>query len=171
MNPLYALPSMLSSDFTSDFWFYDFYHISCSYPALTIILYHTSLLLLSYHTMSIPAWYYLLYLSTCFCVPVLTTWFSMHDYDSVLSIHVCLSLHAIWLSPHHSPGNSDSSGSSCPGPGAWSMLELGACRFSQLLTWIPVADLKSTAIAWISSGPSEALSFQAPLRVSRVFLL
>ena len=46
-------------------------------------------------------------------------------------------------------GSSDSSGSSCPGFGAWNM-------------WIlPVADQSGTAVAWISTRPFRALSFQA----------
>ena len=40
---------------------------------------------------------------------------------------------------------------------SWSLEHVGAwaCR-------IPVADLKSASVAWISSGPSRVLSFQAP---------
>ena len=63
---------------------------------------------------------------------------------------MCLSMLATWLSHHHSPGSSDSSGSSCPGFGAWSV-------------WIPpVADQSGAAVAWISSKPFRALTFQAP---------
>ena len=66
---------------------------------------------------------------------------------------------ATWLSHHHSPGSSDSSGSSCPGFGAWSV-------------WIPsVADQSGAAVAWISSRLSRAASFQAPLFGSRVSCL
>ena len=39
----------------------------------------------------------------------------------ILSIHVCLSLHATWHSPHYSLGSSDFPRSSCPGLGAWSL--------------------------------------------------
>ena len=35
-------------------------------------------------------------------VCMLMTWFSMYAFDSDLSIHVCLSLHATWHSLHHS---------------------------------------------------------------------
>ena len=69
----------------------------------TCILFHQSpILIFSYHE-------YFLFdttclISTCSCMPMLTTRFSMHDYDSVLSIHLYLSQHAIWLLPHHSPG-------------------------------------------------------------------
>ena len=52
MEPLYAWPSLLPSSFTMDFQFYDYYHINCSYPALSFVFYSTSLLFLSYHTMS-----------------------------------------------------------------------------------------------------------------------
>ena len=38
--------------FTSDFRFYDYYHINCSHPALSLVFYSISLLLLSYHSMS-----------------------------------------------------------------------------------------------------------------------
>ena len=114
------------------------------------LLYFSSLyLLISYYTMCISAGCHLLYLS-CSCILVLTTRFSMCVYDSDLSIHVCLSLYAISHSHHHLLGSSDSPGSSCPGPGAWGV-------------WIlPVADRRSAAVAWISSRPSEALSFLAP---------
>jgi len=46
---------------------------------------------------------------------------SMHVYDSDLSIHLCLSLHATWHSQHHSLGSSDSLGYSCSGLRAWSL--------------------------------------------------
>ena len=83
---------------------------------LLLIFYSTCFLLLSDHTMSLP----------------------------YLSIHMCLSILAIWLSHHHSPGSSDFSGSSCPGLGAWSM-------------WILlVADQSGAAVTWISSRPSRA---------------
>ena len=43
------------------------------------------------------------------------------------------------------------------------VLELGACE-------LPAADQSGAAVAWISSRPFRALSFQAPLCASRVFL-
>ena len=127
--------------------------ISC----LLLVFYPACLLLLSDHTMSLP---YLLSIAVYLLAPA-CLWLrhGFHGYDPDLSIHVCLSMLAIWLSHHHSPGSSDSSGSSCPGFGAWSM-------------WLlPVADQSGAAVAWISSGPSRAPSFQAPLFGSRVFLL
>ena len=59
----YASPYLLVLDFTSDFRFYDYYHISCSYPALFLVFYSTSLLFSSYPE------YFLsdIYLLTCFC--------------------------------------------------------------------------------------------------------
>ena len=70
-------------------------------------------------------------------MPVLTTHFSMNVYDSDLSIHMCLSLHATWHSPYHSLGSSDSPGSSSLSFEAWRL-------------WILlVADQSSAAIAWI----------------------
>ena len=149
MHPLYALPSMLSSDFISDFQFMIitvlYLLISCF---TTCVLFHqSSSLILSYHEQ------FLLditcYISTCFCMPVLTTRFN-DVYDSNLSIHVCLFSHVTWHQHHHLLGSSDSSGSSCPGLRVWSV-------------WIlPVADQRSTAVAWIIGRPSRALSFQTP---------
>jgi len=113
-----CLPSMLSSDFTMDFRFMiiTILYLLTSYFTTCVLFRQSPALILSYHE------YFLLdityYISTCFCMLVLTTRFSMHDYDSVLSIHVCLFLHAIWHSHHHSWGSSDSPRSSCPGPEA-----------------------------------------------------
>jgi len=155
MYPLYALPSLLPSGFTLDFRFYDYYHISCSYPALSLVFYSTSLLLLSYHNMSNPCLISLaIYLLASICL------YSQHDflvYDSDLSIHMCLPMHATWHSHHHSLGSSDSSGSSYPG--------LRACS-----VWIlPVADLRRVAVAWISRRPSRAPFFQAPCSALEFF--
>jgi len=144
------------------------HRISC----LWSLLYYSCLHLL-YHLSSIASvscsylitpwlfstWHHLLYISTYFCMLVLTIRFSMHFYDSNLSIHVCLSMHATWHSHHQSLGSFDSPGSLCPGLRAWSVRIL------------PVADLRGAAVVWISSRPSEVISFQASLRVSRVFLL
>ena len=112
--PLYALLSMLSSGFISDFQFMIIailYLLSSCFT--TCVLFHMSLaLILSYHEYSpldITC-----YISTCFCMLVLMTRFSMHVYNLDLSIHVCLSLHIIWHSHHHSLESSDSPGSSCP---------------------------------------------------------
>jgi len=81
---------------------------------------------------------------------VLMTRFSMHVYDSDLSIHVCLSLHTIWHSHYHSLGSSDSPEFSCPDLRVWSL-------------WILlVADQKCAAVAWIISRPSIVLSFLIP---------
>ena len=132
MDLLYALPCLLVSVLLriSSFMIIILYpFISC---LSTCILFHQSpALILSYHE------FFLLdiicCISTCSCILVLTTRFSMHIYDLDLSILICLSQHAIRFWHHHSPGSSDSSGSSCPGPGTWSMSELGTCRFSQLL--------------------------------------
>ena len=77
-----------------------------------------------------------------------------------ITIHVfTLARHLAFVSPLAWGVSSDSPGSSCPGHGAWSV-------------WIlPVADQSGIAVAWISSRSSGALSFQAPLCASRVFLL
>ena len=119
--------------------------ISC----FLLVFYPACLLLLSNHTMSLP---YLISIAVYLLAPAcLCLQHGFHVYDPDLSIHVCLSMLVIWLSHHHSPGSSDSSGSSCPGFEAWSMRIL------------PVADQSDAAVAWISSRPSRAPSFQAPL--------
>ena len=127
--------------------------ISC----LLLVVYPACLLLLSYHIMNISCLIsFVVYLlaPACLCLR-----HGLHVYDPDLSIHMCLPMLATWLSHHHSPGSSDSSGSSCPGFRAWSV-------------WILlVADQSGAAVAWISSRPSRAPSFQAPLFGSRVFLL
>ena len=125
LDLLYALPSLLLSGFTSDFRFYDYYTIldftrfhhpysippvSCSYLIIPWVL---------------PAWYHLLYIYML----MLTTRFSMHDYDSVLSLHVCLSFLATWHSYHHSPREFYLT----PLDPHVQVLELGAYGFSQLL--------------------------------------
>ena len=121
--------------------------ISC----LLLVFYPAYLLLLSDHTMSLPCLIsYVVYLlaSVCLCLR-----HGFHVYDPDLSIHMCLSILAIWFSHHHSPGSSDSSGSSCPGFEAWSV-------------WIlPVADRSGAAVAWISSRPSRVPFFQPPARL------
>ena len=80
----------------------------------TCVLFHQSpTLILSYYE------YFLLdincCISTCSCMLMPMTRFSMHVYDSNLSIHVCLSILATWHSHQHLLGSSDSPGSSCPG--------------------------------------------------------
>jgi len=85
--------------FTSCFTTCVLFHQS---PALIIVHHACSLLDITY------------YFFACSSMPVLMTQFSMHVYKSNLSIHVCLSLHATWHSPHHSLGVSDSPISSCP---------------------------------------------------------
>ena len=69
----------------------------------------------------------------------------------VVLYHVLIyARHLAFLSPLAWGVLSDSPGSSCPGHGAWSV-------------WVPpVADQSGAAVAWISSIPSRAPSFQAP---------
>ena len=82
---------------------------------------------------------------------MLTTWFLMHAYDLNLSLHLCLSMHATWLSPHHSLMSSDSPGYVYLDPGASSL-------------WIlPVADQSGAVKAWISGRPSRVLFLPGPL--------
>ena len=119
----------------------------------TCVLFHQSpALILLYHEYSLHD--FTCYISTCFCMLLSTTRFSRHAYDSVLSIHVCLSMHTTWRSHHHSSGTFDSPGFLCPSFGAWSM-------------WIfPVADQSGAVEALIPSRPSRALSSQASCSVS-----
>ena len=116
-----VLPYLLSLGFTLDFRFIIIIlYYNCLHPALPLVFYSTSLLILSYYTMHV-LFLWAFTLSTCSCMPVLMTQFSMHVYDSDLSIHMFLSLHATWYSHHHSMGSSNSSGSSCSGLRVWSM--------------------------------------------------
>ena len=83
----------------------------------------------------------------------------------VLDINCCIHTCAYPGSP---PGfcitlawgvSSDSPGFSCPGFGAWSV-------------WIlPVADQSGAAVAWISSLPSRATSFQTPVCLSSFLIV
>ena len=69
---------------------------------------------------------------------------------SNLLIHVCLSMHTIWHSSHHSLGCFNNPRPTCPDFRAWSL-------------WIlPVANQKCTAEAWIIGKSSGAPSFQPP---------
>ena len=160
VDPLYASPSLLPSDFTSDFRFHDHYSII----AACILFCH----LCSFAPVScsclilprVPLFKITCYISTCSSMPVPTTQFSMHVYDSILSIHMCLSLLATWLLLHHSPGEYHLT----PLDSHVQVLEFGACGFSQLL--IRVAQLKRGSLA----DRPEPYPF-GPLCVFRVFLL
>ena len=93
----------------------------------TLLLTSLPALIISYHEYFLPD--ITCYISTCLYILMLTTRFLMYDYSSVLSIHMCLSLHAIWLLPHHSPGEFHLT----PLDPHVQVMELGACGFSQLL--------------------------------------
>ena len=156
MDPLYALPSLLSSGFTSDFRFYGYYYISCSYPALSLVpippVSCSSLII----PWVLPVWY--LFAPACFC--------SRHGFQRMfiirfLSIHVDVFVHAIWLLPHHSPGEFYLT----PLDPHVQVMELGACGFPQLL--IRVAQLKHGSPA----NRLELYPSRAPLYASRVFPL
>jgi len=158
MDPLYTLPCLLPSGFTSDFQFYDYYCNSCLHPALSLVFYFISLLFLSYHIMSnsclISLAIYLL-APACLCS---RHGFQMHVYDSDLSIHECLSMHATWHSHHHSLGE------------FWLPWILMSRSWSMERVDSPSCCLRCAAIAWMIGRPSRAPSFQAPLLGSRVFL-
>jgi len=72
------------------------YHL-CSIPPVSC----------SYHIISciFPSWYHLLSLYLLMYACTHDTIFSTSSFDSDLSIHVCLSLHATWHLPHHSLGS------------------------------------------------------------------
>ena len=149
MYPLYVLPCLLLSGFTSDFWFdvcyitaaYILLYQSCSIPPLSC-----SRLIIS---CVFPTWYHL-HISTCSYMLVLTTRFSMqfmiwiYRYTCVWSCTPFgISITTRWgvltlLDPHVQ------------------VSEFGACRFSRMV--INDAQLKRES----TSRPSEALSFQAP---------
>ena len=130
-------------------WIFDFMiiilYLFTSCLCICILFHQSPALILSYHEyFLLESFAVYLLAPACLCLR-----HGFHVYDSDLLIHVCLSILAIWLSHHHSPGSSDSSGSSCSCLGVWSV-------------WIlPVADQSGAAVAWISSRPSRAPSFQA----------
>ena len=100
-------------------------YYSCLHLSLPLMFYSTSLLPLSYYTMSIPCLISLaIYIFTCSCMLVLTTRYSMYVYDLDLSIHVCLSMHAIWHSHTTRWVVSDNPGFVCPDFDAWSVVKL-----------------------------------------------
>ena len=81
MDPLYALPSLLLLGFTSDFRFYDYYHISYSYPVLLPMFHSISLLLLSYHSMSSSC-----LISLVIYLPAYTCLCSRHGFQCMIMI-------------------------------------------------------------------------------------
>ena len=131
---------------------------NCLHSALLLVFYFTSVLLLSYHTMSnslleITCYIYLL-LYACAHDTIFNACLRFGFINTRVLIFV---RHLALASPL--AGKFRLPGFSYPGLGAWSL-------------WIlPVVDLRSTAVAWISNRSSEALSFQAPLPISWVFLL
>jgi len=100
---------------------------------------------------AVPAWYHLLYIYLLTHAYAHDTVFNACLWFGFIDTHVLIvARHLAFASPLAWGVLSDSPGSSCPGHGAWSV-------------WIlPVADQSGAAEAWISSRPSEALSFQAP---------
>ena len=139
--------------FTSDFWFY-YYYFYYYIISVYILPYHLCsipLVSFSYHIILCMFLLDIIYsLSTCSSMPVLTTRFSIHALLIRIYQYMCACPcmpHGIHHTTHW--GVSDSPGSSCPDPRAWSL-------------WIlPVADQRCTAEAWIIGRPSRALSFQA----------
>jgi len=93
----------------------------CLHPGLTtwVILHWSPALIILYHV------YFLLdityYFSACSYMFVLTTRFSLHIYDSDLSIRVCLSLYTTWHSQHYTLGSFWLPESSSSDPRAWSL--------------------------------------------------
>jgi len=159
-------------------WFIQFYlavivdSSGCAYSIygdMRYIVYRWEFSYLDYPLEVSISWIYLLSPYNWFChiclsyylMPyvrgMLMTWFLIHAFDSDLSIHMWLSMHATWhsllvgefltpLDPHIQN----------PKP--------GICLFSQML-------IRCAAEAWIIGRSSGALSSQAPMLISRVFLL
>ena len=103
----------------------------------------------SYQPCMFPSWYHLLslYLLLYVCAPNMI--FNTCSFDSNLSIYVCLSLPPFGILHTTGWGVSDSPGSLCPDPRAWSL-------------WIlSVADQRWVAKAWIIGRSSEALFIPA----------
>ena len=148
MNLWCALPYLLVLDFTSDFRFYDYYYIYCSYSALSLVstcLLFTILTCQStvrlyvlgswWHEIMVYRWGF-----PCldYSFDVLFLWSrDLKPYNQicrprlylVLSLYMCLSLLATWLLLHHSPGEFHLT----PLDPHVQVMELGACGFSQLL--------------------------------------
>ena len=155
MYPLYALPSMLSLNFTSDFWFYDRYYIIVAY----ILLYHLCSIppvSCSYLTMSIPYLISLaIYLPTSVCLSSrdgFQCMFTIRIYRytcaylcSPLGIHITTRRRVLTpLDPYIQ------------------VSEFGACGFFRIL--IRVAQLKSESPAvhlkpYLSRPPCASLEF------------
>ena len=141
------------------YWFYRFY-VSLGDIWCCLLYFIHRLVTCSYHLISymFPAWYRLSSLYLLLHAGAHDTVYNAYLWLGFIDTHVLISArHLAFALPL--AGSCDSSGSSCPGFGAWSV-------------WIlPVADQSGAAKAWIPSRPSEALSFQAPFFSSRVFLL
>ena len=88
-------PQLLSSDFTSDFWFMSItiLHLLTSCFTTRVLFHQSPAVIILYYTCSRLDIDYCLF--TCSCIPVLTTRFLTHVNDLNLSIHECLSMHAI----------------------------------------------------------------------------
>ena len=156
MYLLYALPSMLSLDFTSDFWFMSItiLYLLTSCFTTRVLFPQSPTVIILYHTCSLLHINYCI--STYFCMLVLTIRFFYACYDSDLSTHLCLSMHAIWHSHHHLPGSTDSSRFSCPGLGAWTEGD-SSCWGPSLLLWSRQINCSSSPIlappCWLAASP------------------
>jgi len=96
------------SGFTSKFFVIIFYYYYIIF--IYILVYHLCSIppvSRSYHIIPcmFPAWYHLLSLCLLMYACAHNTIFNTCSFDSDLSIHVCLSLHATWHSLHHSLGS------------------------------------------------------------------
>ena len=67
--PLYALPCLLASDFTSNFWFYDYHYIITAYilPYHSVLFHQSPALIILYHACSLLDITYYLYLLLYAC--------------------------------------------------------------------------------------------------------
>jgi len=123
MNSLYALSSMLSSDF----WFMIitilYLLTSCLTPC--VLLYQSPTVILLYHEYSLLD--ITCYISTSFCMLVLTTRFLMHIYDRIYRYMYAYLRKPLGISI------TTRRGVLTPLDPHVQVSELGACRLSQLL--------------------------------------
>ena len=153
MDSLYALSCLLPFGFTSSFQFYDHYYIIAAYIML-YPLYSTPPVSYSYLIIPwvFPAWHHLLYNYLLLYACALDTVFNACLLFSFIDTRVLIYARHLTFTLH-SPGSPDSSGSSCPGLGAWSL-------------WIlPDADQSGAAEECISVDHPESYPSRPPARL------
>jgi len=139
MYLLYALPSMLSSGFTSDSSLWSLLYYTSLQPALPLVFYSISLLLLSYYTMSIPCLISLaIYLLAFVCLC------SRHDFQCLFMIRI-YRYTCVYLCTPLGIRITTCWGVLTPLNPHVQVSKLGACEFSQML--IRDAQLKRGSLA------------------------